>query len=78
MMALQKNRNGGIKAVGEVPRRIQIISTILWRRTALDGKLCVFDDLEEYINIRNLLQPATVHFFLQQNDRADPTNHREF
>ena len=68
-----EKRKGGIKAIVQAPTTMKI-----WRSTALDGKFCVYDDIIEYIRLRNALQPASYRFFLQPNDRADFSSRRSF
>lgn len=68
-----KTEKGGIRAIGQSPTTFY-----LWKSTALGGKLCVYDDILDYIKIRNSLQPATDRFFLQPNDRATLSSRRTF
>lgn len=39
----------------------------MWRSLPFDGSLCVFDDIMEYISIRNGIQPGTERVFLHPN-----------
>lgn len=60
-----KCRRIGIKAIGNMPKTIKI-----WRFMAFTNQVCVYDDLLEYSNLYNGLQPSFDWLFLQPNDIA--------
>lgn len=57
-----KNQQGGLKAVNDKTSRVTI-----WRRHELEGKLCIFDDIEEYIAMTAAIHETIPNFFLAVN-----------
>lgn len=60
-----KTATGGWKAVQDKPQEVCV-----WNRTCLGGKLNLFEDLEDYMRIRNSLDCGSDRFFLAANARA--------
>lgn len=57
-----KCEKGGLNAVNDKPSSVTI-----WRRFQLNGQLCIFDDIKEYLDMTSEIHQTNSKFFLSVN-----------